>query len=355
MKEPIPMKKLVSGDLKSYEEEIINFYQKVGDLVELNPKMTTIFAYLQIYEALTQKQLKVLTKYSSSTISTILKIFILSGIAKRELSSYTRSGLYRINSNDFTFQYIKFQNLMGILEKFETRIQDFQKQIKSYQSEYPHLTRFLRYRLNSYRNYFEAQRRAILNKMKFPFLEEDVSKLGFNYEIIQFPPPLETLVQEIIEYLVDKSFHSEDPTLNLIFAHLGIRRCVTQDLFINKTHLSQSTISRFLNQTVREKKAFNLPKEHNKSRIYLLPSLSLYFLDLILETDEFILSWKPKFQRLLQKLRTIKLSVENQQSFEILEKKLIQLVNKIPEVREGRENIAHSKSELKTKAETYQS
>ncbi len=355
MVNPITPKKFISGDLKPFEEQIVNFYQKIGDSVELNSTMTKIYAYLQLYQGLTQKELKTLTNLSSSTISTTLNAFIHSGIVKRELSSYTRSSLYKINSEDLTFQYIKFPDIMIILERLDNKIQSFQNQIRNYQDTYPKLTRFLHLRLNSYRNYFEAQRRAINDKQKYEFFEENVSNLEIGHDIIQFPPQLEAIIHDFINYLISEAFPGDnDPTFNLIFAHLGIRRCVTQELLIKNTNLSQSTISRYLNQAVQLHKAIALPKEYNTSRIYTLPSLSMYFLDLILATDDYIIEWRPKFQILLAELKKSAYSQENRPIVELLEFKLNQLVEKIPEIQIGRNKIASSKSELIDIAESYQ-
>jgi len=70
--------KLIASPLKEIEQQIVDFFLEIGRQYNKNLKLVTIQAYFYIYQALTQKQLKKLTSFSSSTISTTLQLFIKS-------------------------------------------------------------------------------------------------------------------------------------------------------------------------------------------------------------------------------------------------------------------------------------
>jgi len=338
-------KQLVSDSLKHYEEQIVYFYQIVGDMIAQNSKGTRIFAYLQIYGLLTQKQLKELTKFSSSTISSILNAFIQTGIVTREISENTRVGLYRLKTEKVSFQYVEFTKIMKELELIDRIIDSFQQKIKNDGKVHPKQAEFLQLRTNSYRNYVEAQRRAINQIQKYTYFDENVSNLGYGDEIINFPPVLEKLIHEIVSFLVENSFPSQDdPISNLIFAHFCIRKFLTQELLVQITNLSLSTISRYLKRAVENDFIIALPKQYKTSRIYQLPSLSLYITKLILDTDAFIFSWKAKFQEMLEELYTSKL--EFTESFNLIKLKLEHLITQISESENGSKLLANARVEL---------
>ena len=76
---------LLSKQSKKFERELVTFYKTIGNMVDLNPKLTEIYAYLKIYDTLTQAQLKHLTGFSLGTISTALQLFLQMNIVSREM------------------------------------------------------------------------------------------------------------------------------------------------------------------------------------------------------------------------------------------------------------------------------
>ena len=343
---PITPNELIINELKPYEEKIVSFYKEVGDNSSLNPKSTWIFAFLQFYRALTQKQLKKLTNFSSSTISTVLHSFIQSGIVSRIMSSEARTGIYVLKTEKVSFVYTEFSQIMEDLEKFDEVIITYQKKITIYQKKFPELSNFLHMRLNSYRNYIEAQRRTIKKTKKYSFFKEDVSQFKFRDEIIAFPPHLEKIIFEFIIFLVENEDFSEyNPIFNHVYGHLGIRKTVTQDFLIKITGFSLSTISRNLNQALENELISATPKLYKKPRFYQLQSLSLSMTQYILNTDAIIFNWSSKFQRLLDNLDESKIPTMNS-SFYMIKSKIESLIQQISQFEEESNLLRKNREEL---------
>ncbi|TFG21446.1 MAG: MarR family transcriptional regulator [Promethearchaeota archaeon] len=337
--------KIITGELKRYEEEIITFFQIVGDNTGLNFKTTRIFAYLQVYKALTQKQLKNLTKFSSSTISTTLNSFLQSGIVTREIGTNARVGIYRLKSEKVPFVYTEFSEIMIELENLDKFIVTTQEEVNKFQEEYPMFCEFIRRRLNSFRNYIEAQRRAIKESSKYSFFIENLSDLGLKENIISIPDKLEPILKKFVTYMVDNGvYNRDDPIANLVFSYMSIYGFITQELLVQLTGLSLSTISRTLNHFMENDTISSLPKQYKQSRIYELPSVSLIIISQILKADAIIFSWQSKFQNLLNNLE--KTNLPKSYSLELIKRKIMQVIAQISEFKDGSNRLENAKDEL---------
>ena len=115
-------------ELKVFENQIVKFYKELAEMLNLNMKFTTIFAYFEIYEKLTQEQLKFLTGFSSSTISTTLQSLIQLDVLSREVIGNTRKNIYILKKDKVTFIYTPFLGLLKSLDSLEIVIQEVQSE-----------------------------------------------------------------------------------------------------------------------------------------------------------------------------------------------------------------------------------
>ena len=293
--------KLLSRKSKNIEHELVGFYRTVGEMVSLNSKATEIFAYLRIYDTLTQEQLRRLTGFSPGTISTTLQLFLETDIVSRQFLSGTHKNLYSIKPERVNFVYTPSTQIIENLERFDLFIIEKQSKLQELKNAYPVETEFLHLRLNSIRNYIEAQRRQINKTKKQTFLQEDVSELIPLNEVVVYP--FDT--QELEEGLIDVLGHfKNDPIKSRIMSIFFTHRSVDQQTLMEISNFSRSTISRFLQQEVKGAYVRTLPREYRRPRIYYLDSASMSILSVILNTDNFIYSYIPRLREILSTLQS---------------------------------------------------
>jgi DNA-binding transcriptional regulator GbsR (MarR family) len=293
--------KLLSKQSKKIEREFVTFYKTVGKMVDLNPRMTEIFAYLKIYDALTQKQLKQLTGFSLGTISTTLQLFLQTDIIGREIIPKTHKNLYWIKPEKVNFVYTPSSRIIEDFERLDSYIVEKQAELEEIRQKYPIETQFLYLRLNGLRNYIEAQRRQINKNQKFTFFQESVSEVLPLDELVVYP--FET--REIEETIMDAfGFYRNDPIRNRILSVFYTHRSMTQQTLMKHTGFSRSTVSRFLGHPLNTEYIHALQRQHRNPVVYYLESISLSILERILNTDNYIYSSVPRFQETLSKLES---------------------------------------------------
>ncbi|MDF1537405.1 MAG: helix-turn-helix domain-containing protein [Candidatus Thorarchaeota archaeon] len=287
---------LLSGQLKEIEQQIVTFYKKIGKMLGLTPRATEVFAYLSVYDTLTQEQLKQLTGFSLSTISATLQSFLQTDIISRSIIPNTHKNLYRINPERVRFAYTPFARIIEDLEKLDLYIVEKQRDFQDLRSKYPIATKLLHRRLNSLRNYIEAQRRIMKREKRFSFFQEDVSEIIPLNEMIVYPFETQELERELLDIL---GYYKSDPIRNRILSVFFTHRGANQQTLIDATGFSRSTISRYLHKDLERKYIRVLPREYRKPQIYYLESIALSILSAIRKTDTFIFSNAPKFQEIL--------------------------------------------------------
>jgi DNA-binding transcriptional regulator GbsR (MarR family) len=292
---------LLAGQSKKIEREIVAFYKTVGEIIDLNPRRTEIFAYLKIYDALTQEQLKELTGFSLGTISTTLQLFLQTEIVSRQFVPGTHKNIYMMKPEKVEFVYTPASMIIDDFERLDSYIVDKQTELQELQQKYPIEAKILYLRLNGLRNYIEAQRRQINRKKKYPFFQEDVSEILAPNEMVVYP--FET--REIEETIMDVfEYYRNDPVRNRILSILYTHRSATQQTLMDYSGFSRSAVSRFLHQSLNVGYIHALPREHHRPRIYYLESISLSILIHIMNTDRFIFSSIPRFQEILSTLQS---------------------------------------------------
>ncbi|TFG26432.1 hypothetical protein EU527_19750, partial [Candidatus Thorarchaeota archaeon] len=189
----------LSRQSKKIERKLVTFYKTVGEMVSLNPRATEIFAYFKIYDALTQEQLKRLTGFSLGTISSTLQIFLQTDIINRQFIPGTHKNLYRIRPERVQFVYTPSTRILEDLERLDSYIVKKQVELQGLESKYPTHTQFILRRLNSLRNYVEAQRRQIGGKKRHSFFQEDTSGIIPLNEMITYPFDTQEFEENVME------------------------------------------------------------------------------------------------------------------------------------------------------------
>lgn len=296
--------RLLSKQSKKIESKFVTFYKTVGEMVSLNSKTTEIFAYLKIYDSLTQEQLKDLTGFSLATISKILQLFLETGIVSRQFLPGTHKNQYTIKSEGVNFVYTPSTKILENLEALDSFIVDKQTDLQRLQKKYPVEIEFLHMRFNSLRNYIEAQRRQISSTKRYSFFQEDTSEIFPLNVKVNYPFETRKLEEELMAVW---GHFKNDPIKNRLMSIFFTHRSIDQQSLVDVSGFSRSTVSRFLQKESKGAYIHALPREHRKPRIYYLNSISSSILSVILNTDNFIYFSIPKFKEMLSTIESRKL------------------------------------------------
>lgn len=317
---------LLSGRAKKIEREIVAFYKTVGKMVNLNSRMTEIFAYLKIYDALSQEQLKQRTGFSLGTISATLQSFLQAGIISRKMIPKTHKSLYSIRPERVNFVYTPSSQIIEDLEILDSFIVEKQTEVQKLQSKHPIEIKFLHMRLNSLRNYVEAQRRQINREKKYSYFQEDVSELIPLNEIMDYSFDTRELEESLVE---GWGYMKNDPIRRRLLCIFFTHRSLDQQTLIDISGFSRSTVSRFLNRELKREYIRALPREYRKPRVYYLKSISMRILSVILNTDNFIYSNVPRLQEIVSTLQSEKQSDKDREETAFLIAKINEMIREI--------------------------
>ncbi len=321
-------RKLITGNLKKLEQKVIDFYLEFGRKSSLNLKLIEIYAYFRIYDTLTQKQLKQLTGFSASTISAALQSFLQSGMLTRDFLPNTHTNIYTLLKMEYIYAYSANSNFYRKLEQSDLFIHDLQERSKDLLNKYPSLIKIFHKRLNGFRNYIEVQRRVFTGKSKNQFFSEDVSELISTDEYTHYPSELRKYEDEFVNYFVrNEMFIVNDPIINKILSYLTTRARINQEILLNLTGFSRSSISRNLVGYGTRGYVSISKKEYMKPRVYTIPIISLYLLDVVIRYNKRIFDWIPIFEESLVDLTT--LNFKDQDSKFLLTKTIKRILEEI--------------------------
>ncbi len=338
---------LIVGPLKEIENCIVVFYDEIGKLVKLNEKAVKIFAYLQIYGKLTQEQLKQLTNQSSSTISTTLQAFLQTGVVRKELLANSRQKAYHLRKDRVTFVHTPFIDIMEYHEMMDKEFVDIISKMAHLKMKYPEVYEFLKKRINSMRNYIEAQRRAIYGKKKFAFFDEDTTQLLATIDTKNIPHEFHVFEERIIELIIRFGlFSGPDLIANTIMGYFVTRGKIDQETLEKLTGFSRSTISRSIQQLLEEKRISVNKREFRKSQDYIIDSVSISLCTSILRADEQIFTWTKKFEDIIHKLQTKSEFQKNKKENLFLLKRTNDLIQEIEDFKTGSVLLENARNEL---------
>jgi DNA-binding transcriptional regulator GbsR (MarR family) len=295
--------RLLSAGARDIERKIVEFYKTVGEMVHLNPRTTEIFAYLRMYDVLSQEQLRELTGFSLSTISSTLQSFLQTDVVSRSMIPGTHKNLYILNRGRVKFDYTPPTGIMEDLEALDLYIVERQAELREQQSMYSTEMEFLHRRLNSLRNYIEVQRRQISREQRHAFFEEDVSDLIPRNEMVVYPFDTRELEEDLVGFL---GHLKNDPMRARMVSIFITRRSLNQQALMDFSGFSRSAVSRLLRREMKTGYIRVLPREYRRPQVYYLDSVSLSTLSLILKADDFIFSYAPRLQEILSTLQSEK-------------------------------------------------
>ncbi|UCE10637.1 MAG: hypothetical protein JSW61_01535 [Candidatus Thorarchaeota archaeon] len=335
--------RLLSKQSKDIERQLVAFYKTVGEMVDLNPRTTEVFAYLRIYDALTQDQLKQLTGFSLSTISSILRSFLQADIASRKMIPGTHKNLYRIKPERVTFVYTPFVEIIEDLERLDSYIEEKQIELQELRKKYPTEIEFLYRRLNSLRNYVEVQRRAIKKEKKHTFFQEDVSRIVPPYEMIEYSFDIYELEENLMDTM---RYFKEDPIKNRMLGIFFTHRSLNQQTLTDISGFSRSTVSRLLSQLLDRGHISALPREGRKPRVYYQGSSSLSILSVVLNADKFIFSSASRFQEILATLQSERQSDRDSEDADFLKAKIKEIIGQIRKFKNDTKSMRQALHDL---------
>ncbi len=338
---------LFPNEFKAIESQIIDFFVQIGEILDHNKTSTKIFAYFKVYKLLTQDELKHLTNFSSSTISTTLQAFLNSDILIKDLIPNQRKYAYRLRDEKVSFIYIVFSQIIEELERLDLLTVKYQKKVKKFQDKYPNIVEYFNSCLNSLRNYVEAQRRAINYEKKFSFFKEYTSKKFLSMEILDYPKEIQQIEENFVDELSRSNYFSViNPIKNRILSYIITRQKFSQETLISLTGFSRSTISRVLNDYLDDEFIKTMPREYQKPLFYYQDSFSIAIMNLILKSDHFIFSWIPKFKNLMKELNENTQYTTNKKTRDFLIMRINKILDQIEELKSSSKLLEQAKSEL---------
>jgi len=333
--------------LKHIEQQILKFFTSIGNFESSNPKTTEIFAYLQIYGKLTQNQLRDLTHFASSTISTTLNSLLHSNIIIRDIIPKTHQYIYALKEKEVQFIYQPFLAILDDLEGLDTSFVAIQNRLNALDPQLSTETQFLLRRINSLRNYVEIQRRTIAGQSTNPFFNENVSAFLAKNELGKSIPELVEIEKEFINLLVsNEKFSANDPMANRISGYFYTRKNLTQKQLQSLTSISLSTISRILTKSLASGFVSAYKKKYRKPRMYYLDSPASSIISAILTTDAYIFSWEKKFSEILKEMSRKLSRFSKDKSFVTLQEKIKDILLKIKAFRKESKSLEDNFFEL---------
>ncbi|MFW9988793.1 MAG: hypothetical protein ACFFC3_09075 [Candidatus Odinarchaeota archaeon] len=316
---------LFEGKIRDFEKVILEYQLEIARFSSLSETMANIMAYLSLYQRLTQIQLKYLTKYSKSTISTSLVALIKIDYVRKEKIKNSREYEYYIAppsqmSIDFVLGSTE-NEIVFLKRKIKKLNNDNLEGMKGY-------TLILE-RLKHILDVFECYQK-ILETLKNPkakvnlnLSEEYIKTLSledFNLIHTKFDPEIKQIEDDLLEFFMYESAYSTLSEFTLMIYTLFLtRKVLTQERIRELTGLSLGKVSQVVNALIKSgliKKVDKdlhqdiIPEEIKRQTIYSMLSIKeAFFTSGIISLEE-MLKWEDKFQQIKSELTNNKKSLE---------------------------------------------
>lgn len=326
----ITLTSLFDERLREFEHTLLEYYLEKADFSAQSETLAKLFAYLSIYGELTQSQLKKLTHFSKSTISTGLANLINIGYVKREKISHSREYLYYISySGDETIDDVlgSMQKEIHFLEKMISKLER-SKIPKDY--NYTRFVNRLKETLEVYKMYqnilvsIEDPQEKIASNLNISSLrqyEYPITKADFHNIHTEFHSELKAIEDELIDFFRYESVYS---VLNefslLIVVYFMTRKVLTQKKLRSLTGLSPGKVSEVLNHLLKIGHIQKIDKEKHKDIIpdfftrkilYSMTVIKDSFIKSGILSFKEILKWEPRFKAMKDKLLINNHKLEN--------------------------------------------
>lgn len=310
-------KHVLTSSLKEHEQKLLAFYKRIGERLGRNKKSTEIFVYLMIHQELTQKQLKDLTNFSYSTISTCLNYLVQINAIQRKLIPKTHLSLYSLKGSPHRYTYQDLDNLNDRFTFLEDIIEEIENKLTSLKGQYPIKSEFLYRRLNGVLNYVSIQKMRIVDEINFEFLIENTNNIFLPNQIMEYPVEIEELEKNFVNFIVSNNYiFNSNPIMSKILIYLVTRKNLTQNHLQLLTDSSSGSVSQNLKKLCSMGIVRKLPLESPTiPRIFQVEYASLSYLTLVHRENNFIYDNRPKFEGIKNELVDPHSKIKNENGY----------------------------------------
>jgi len=305
------------GRIRDFERTILDYQFEIFGYSSLSDTMGVILAYLSLYGELTQGQLKKLTNFSKSTISTSLSTLINIGYVRKGKIRHSRE--YKYYKKPRSQESIDFA--LGTMENeiafFNEKILELENKALTRKKGYELILNRLKDALDVYECYQNIIRflKNPSSKPNFDIKRKHAINLttkDFSLIQLKLDPEIMEIEEEILNYFMFESAYSVLTDFSLkIYTLFLLRKVLTQERIREITGLSLGKVSQVVNALVRkgfimkvEKKKYGeiIPEEIKRQTIYSMSSiLESYFTSGINAFNE-MLKWENDFKKIKNEL-----------------------------------------------------
>lgn len=336
---------IIEGKLRDYEKIIITYYIERANFTGQSGTLATLIGYLSIYRSLTQAQLKELTGFSKSTISTGLSNLVNVRYVKKDKIIGKREYRYYL-----TFDYQG--SIDDALGSVEPEIKFFREKISELKNKFAENYRgydLLLERLTETIEVFEAYQTS-LKRMKFPNeivkvnyeqpQEKILTERDIDYILEDFDSEIKAFENELIDFFKYQSVYSTLKEFMLIvFVYFITRKVLTQSKIKELTGLSVGKISQVVNDLIKKghitklnkAKYKNLiPKKLERQKFYAMITISNSFFLSGINSLKVMLKWESNFVSIKMELNELRNELEKLFGYQKVEKVVNDLVDLMP-------------------------
>jgi DNA-binding transcriptional regulator GbsR (MarR family) len=309
------------GRMREIEKSLVDYHLDIARASQKSNKAALLLAYLSIHGQLTQRQLKQLTKFSISTVSTQLAILVESGYVQREMIKGTHEYFY----SSVYFAPVEtnqaFDEVLGSLNPEIRFLNELIAELNLIGNAALKGYRLLSARLNETLRVFEFYE-AMLKVLEDPQQSLDIeaykvpSKKLTRQDLLSseedFSPAMKKIEDKLLTYFLHQSSYAILKRYHLmIYVYFITRKVLTQDLIKRLTGISRGKISQslkflikreFIEEIDRDLLLELLPERTTRKLYYAMPSYQRSFLVTGRNSLADLLKWKSKFLELKEEL-----------------------------------------------------
>ncbi len=332
---------LLNEKLQDYEAKIIEYYVERANFSGQSNTLATIIGFLSIYGSLTQNQLKFLTGFSKSTISTGLANLINVNYVKKEKLTGKREYEYILyfdsqDSIDDALGSVKLE-----IDFFTLKIKELEKRYTKKNKGYDLLLERMREALEVFELYQET-----LKYIKIPDLKSKIENKSSNekfltvkdlqYILENLDPEIKRIENTIVDFFKFESAYSTLKEFVLIvFVYFILRKVLTQNKIRELTGLSVGKISQVVNHLITKGHIIQINKEEYKDlipdqlerqNIYAMISIKNSFFQSGINSLREMIKWDKKFSAIEEELDINRDKLEKLYGYDLIKSKVSDFV-----------------------------
>jgi DNA-binding transcriptional regulator GbsR (MarR family) len=338
--------------LQKFEKTLLDYYLEKADFSVQSESLSKIFAFISIYGTLTQTQLKKLTGFSKSTISTGLANLINIGYVKKQKIPHSREYEYFIS-------YSSDETIDDALGSMNREINFFKKIIRKLESlniekDY-HFTRLLERLSETLQvfNFYQTILESIdeteskienkLNQNIFETFETTISSRDIKHINIKINPELRQIEEEIIDFFKYDSVYSFLEEFSLtVFVYFITRKVLTQEKVRELTKLSLGKVSEVINELLKQGYIIKVDKNRydksiledlERKTLYAMASIKDFFIISGINSFDQMLKWERKFKRMQKELIENRKTIKKKEGYHKILKAVQSYLDVIPSYR----------------------